>query len=135
MKLCQKQAFQSNSLHCVSPCIDCIYYSMQVSIPEIPVGWILTAVHLPMWNSLFIFLVKEGTLSRAGWKNDHPWVEWQHIYWWMHDGTEEFSKGSTTFPGKKKNVINLEYLFKNKKFQVCSCFVDMLEFLLSDYLM
>lgn len=38
MKLCQKQAFQSNSLHCVSPCIDCIYCIIPVSIPEIPVG-------------------------------------------------------------------------------------------------
>lgn len=45
-----------------------------------------------------------------------------------------FPKGPPHFQGKK-NVINLEYLFKNKKFQVCSCFVDMLEFLLSDYLM
>lgn len=63
-----------------------------------------------------------------------PSMDWMTAHhWWMHDGTEGFSKGSTTFSEKK--VIDLEYLFKNKNFGLCSCFIDMLEFLLSDYLM
>lgn len=122
MKLCQNQAFQSNSLRSVSPCIDCIYGITQVRSQKYKWARLPQLYSSPCEHSRFVFLVKVLEAQQYR-KIDHP----NELNNWVSanfDGNGGFSKDSIIYSRenlylKKQKSKHSLFLWKCSFHQTC----------------